>query len=98
MMDTDEHVLNGTLCKQLTPDNLKMHEVIHSQKSGKGPSNRYDHRVVCSVGTITRTSLSPYRLPHLPTYKSLSTCTNLKCSVREHSDLMVASDEVTSLL
>ena len=38
-MDTNKHVINGALCKQLGGEDLQMRDVVHSESKGPGPRN-----------------------------------------------------------
>ena len=37
IMDVNEHVIDGAMCKQLTGKDLQMREVVHSETKGPGP-------------------------------------------------------------
>ena len=37
IMDANENVLHGAMCKQLTQEDLQMREVVHSETAGSGP-------------------------------------------------------------
>ena len=37
IVDTNEHVMDGVMCTQLTDDDLQMREVVHSETKGPGP-------------------------------------------------------------
>ena len=37
IVDINEHITDGAMCKQLSGDNLQMKETVHSETGGQGP-------------------------------------------------------------
>ena len=66
IMDANENVLHGPMCKQLVTDDLKMREVVHSATPGAGPktwfrgSESIDGIWVLSDIEVIRASYLPF--------------------------------------